>query len=34
VPLPSLDDAPKDDQTREFKNALREARPVDKAYLE
>ena len=34
VPLPSLDDDPKDEQTREFLNALSEARLIDEAYLE
>lgn len=34
VPLPSLDDDPKDEQTRDFLNALSEARLIDEAYLE
>ena len=34
VPLPSLDDDPKDEQTREFLNALSEAKLIDDAYLE
>ena len=34
VPLPPLDDDPKDEQTREFLNALSEARLIDEAYLE
>lgn len=34
VSLPSLDDDPRDEQTREFRNALSEARLVDEAYLE
>ena len=34
VPLPSLDDDPKDEQTREFLNALSEAKLIDEAYLE
>lgn len=34
VPLPSLDDDPKDEQTREFRSALSEARRADEAYLE
>ena len=34
VPLPSLEDDPKDEQTREFRNALSQARAVGEAYLE
>ena len=34
VPLPSLDDDPKDERTRKFLNALSEARLTDEAYLE
>ena len=34
VPLPSLDDDPIDERTREFLNALSEARLIDEAYLE
>lgn len=34
VPLPSLDDDPRDEQTREFRDALSEARRTDETYLE
>ena len=33
VPLPPLEEDPKDEQTREFRSALSDARLVDEAYL-